>query len=185
MLGMARRVTMRKRGLVVIEGVPGVGKRQVAQALAERLHGRLLLDEAEDNPFLADPKADALCTQLFFLSTRTRAQRLFLQEDLFSPWTFADFFLPRDLMYARRTLRDAELDLYLDLYPALSRGAGRPDLLVWLDAGPGDDPGLFEAYRELMADDHGCPMLRVDPASLTEEAGLRELVQAILRGETP
>ena len=61
---------------IVIEGPIGVGKTTLARRLAERFGSDLLLEGAEENPFLDrfyhDPRSVALQTQLFFLFQRAQ-----------------------------------------------------------------------------------------------------------------
>ncbi|MBW2106583.1 MAG: deoxynucleoside kinase, partial [Deltaproteobacteria bacterium] len=65
---------MFEKNYIVVEGPLGVGKTSLALLLAERIHGRTILEDAEDNPFLAsfykDPKRFAFQTQLFFILRR-------------------------------------------------------------------------------------------------------------------
>ena len=60
---------------IVIEGPIGSGKTTLARKLAERFPVNLLLEKAEDNPFLSrfyqDQARFALPTQLFFLFQRS------------------------------------------------------------------------------------------------------------------
>jgi len=61
---------------IVIEGPIGVGKTSLARRLAEDYEGELLLEGAEENPFLErfykNPRHAALPTQLFFLFQRAQ-----------------------------------------------------------------------------------------------------------------
>jgi len=66
---------------IVIEGPIGVGKTSLARRLAEDYEGELLLEGAEENPFLErfykNPRHAALPTQLFFLFQRARQMQAF------------------------------------------------------------------------------------------------------------
>ncbi len=44
---------MERRAYIALEGPIGVGKTTLAQVLARELNARLLLEEGEQNPFLA------------------------------------------------------------------------------------------------------------------------------------
>ena len=73
---------------IVVEGPIGVGKTTLARRLAESFAAELLLEEPEQNPFLArfyeNPRAHALSTQLYFLLQRVRQTQGLRQSDLFS-----------------------------------------------------------------------------------------------------
>jgi len=61
---------------IVVEGPIGVGKTSLARRLAQSLGGQLMLEQADENPFLErfyrNPRAAAFQTQLFFLFQRAR-----------------------------------------------------------------------------------------------------------------
>ena len=65
---------MRNLYYVAIEGTIGVGKTSLAKLISERLGAKLVLEEFQDNPFLADfyedPERHAFQTQLWFLLQR-------------------------------------------------------------------------------------------------------------------
>ena len=123
---------------IAIEGPIGVGKTSLARRLAETLQFELVLEEAEENPFLErfyrDPVANALPTQLHFLFQRARQAQAMRQADLFAGGRIADFLLEKDRIFARLTLPDEEYRLYDQVYQGLALDAPTPDLVVYLQA---------------------------------------------------
>jgi deoxyadenosine/deoxycytidine kinase len=123
---------------VVIEGPIGVGKTSLARRLAEVSGADLVLESAEDNPFLErfyrSPRTGAFPAQLFFLFQRARQMQQLRQSDLFAPVRIADFMLEKDRLFARVTLDDEEYALYEQVYERLTIDAPVPDLVVYLQA---------------------------------------------------
>lgn len=123
---------------LVVEGPIGVGKTSLAQLLAETLGAELLLERAEENPFLErfyrDPRHAALPTQLSFLFQRARQLQQLRQGDIFTPARVADFMLEKDRLFAQLNLDDDEMALYEQVYQHLSLDAPVPDLVVYLQA---------------------------------------------------
>ena len=123
---------------LVVEGPIGVGKTSLAARLAETFDGELLLEKAEDNPFLErfyrDPRHFALPTQLSFLFQRARQLQRLRQGDIFQPTRVADFLLDKDRLFARLNLADDELTLYEQVFQHLTLDAPLPDLVVYLQA---------------------------------------------------
>ncbi|OFZ72456.1 MAG: deoxyadenosine kinase [Betaproteobacteria bacterium RBG_16_64_9] len=123
---------------IVVEGPIGVGKTTLAKRLSERLGAQLMLEQPEQNPFLArfyrDMDRWALPTQLFFLFQRVNQLRDLAQLDLFNRLTVADFLLDKDPLFARLTLSAEELHLYQRIYETLQPQAPRPDLVIYLQA---------------------------------------------------
>ena len=104
---------MNEKRYMVIEGVIGVGKTSLAEILAQRMQGQLVLEHPEENPFLgnfyADPRRYAFQTQLFFLLSRYRQQMELPQPDFFHPILIADYMFAKDKIFAYINLSDAEL----------------------------------------------------------------------------
>jgi deoxyguanosine kinase len=123
---------------IVVEGPVGVGKTTLAKRLAESFGSDVLLEGAEENPFLdrfyQDPRSAALQTQLFFLFQRARQIQDLRQSDLFRPVRVADFILEKDRLFAELTLDEHEFKLYQQVYEHLTIDAPRPDLVVYLQA---------------------------------------------------
>jgi deoxyguanosine kinase len=123
---------------IVIEGPIGVGKTSLARKLADDLDSELLLEQAEDNPFLAsfyrNPRQYALSTQLHFLLQRAQQVQDFRQADLFQGSHIADFMVDKDRLFAQLTLNGDELALYQQIYAHLTLDAPRPDLVIYLQA---------------------------------------------------
>jgi deoxyguanosine kinase len=124
--------------LVVIEGLIGVGKTTLCRILEREWGARLVLEPAEDNPFLAqfygDPARFALPAQLFYLASRYQQQQDIRQADLFAPFTVSDYLYAKDRLFAEMTLEGHELALYDTFARLLPDPPPKPDLVVFLDA---------------------------------------------------
>ena len=122
---------------IAIDGPIGVGKSALAERLAARLDGSMLLEERE-NPFLADFYAGrpgaALQAQLFYLLDRHRQQTAQRQASLFSSVTICDYLFDKDKIFAYLNLDDNELFIYQRLYDLLAADVPAPDLVIYLQA---------------------------------------------------
>jgi deoxyadenosine/deoxycytidine kinase len=125
---------------LAVEGPIGVGKTSLARKLAQVLDAELLLEQPDENPFLArfyeDRRRNALPAQLFFLLARSEQVRQLGQRPLFPAITVADYLLEKDPLFARLNLDDAEYSLYLQLYQGLKPPVTAPDLVIYLQASP-------------------------------------------------
>lgn len=123
---------------IIVEGPIGVGKTSLARRLAATFGSELLLERAEDNPFLErfyqHPRQAALPTQLSFLLQRVRQLGDLRQGDMFRSRLVSDFLLEKDRLFAQLTLDDDELQLYEQVYDQLAVAAPRPDLVIYLQA---------------------------------------------------
>ncbi|MGH9577651.1 MAG: deoxynucleoside kinase, partial [Terriglobales bacterium] len=138
---------------IAVEGPIGAGKTSLARRLASRLAADLVLEQPEDNPFLArfyqDMARYALPTQLFFLFQRARQLEALAQPDMFGRPTVTDFLLEKDPLFARITLSGEEMALYQKIYDAIRPQAPAPDLVVYLQAQPAT---LYERVRRRAAE---------------------------------
>lgn len=123
---------------VVVEGPIGAGKTSLARELGSHLGADLLLEQPEENPFLArfyeDMARYALPAQLNFLFQRVDQLRGLAQVDMFGRPTVSDFLLDKDPLFARLNLTDDEYSLYAKVYAHLKAQTPTPDLVVYLQA---------------------------------------------------
>mgnify|MGYP001820932712 FL=1 len=125
-------------GYIVVEGPIGVGKTSLAKRLAESFETDIMLEGADENPFLErfyqDPRSGALPAQLFFLFQRVRQIEAMRHADMFQPVRVADFLMEKDRLFAELTLGAEELKLYEQVYEHVTVDAPVPDLVVYLQA---------------------------------------------------
>jgi deoxyadenosine/deoxycytidine kinase len=193
---------------VVVEGPIGVGKTSLARRLAKSFDADLVLEQADDNPFLErfyrNPKAGALPAQLFFLFQRARQLEDLLQQDMFAATRVGDYLLDKDRLFARLTLDAEEFGLYEQVYAKLAISAPTPDLVIYLQA-PVDVlmeriarrgiryeqqieraylEKLMEAYARYFHEYSASPLLIVNAAQVdfvSNDAGYEQLVEQVLR----
>jgi deoxyguanosine kinase len=148
---------------IAIEGPIGAGKSSLARRLAAHMGAELMLERADENPYLerfyADAPGYAFQTQVFFLFQRMRQVRDLAQPGMFSQAVVSDFMLAKDALFARMNLSDEEYRLYSQMYAQVSQQLPQPDLVIWLQATPAT---LTQRIRQ-----RGIAMeQRIDPAYL-------------------
>jgi len=123
---------------IVVEGPIGVGKTSLSRRLARSFGSELLLEGADENPFLEryykKPREAALPTQLYFLFQRAKQVQELRQADMFRPVRVADFLMEKDRLFAELTLEEDEFELYEQVYSSMTIDAPEPDLVIYLQA---------------------------------------------------
>lgn len=117
--------------IISVEGNIGAGKTTLASLIAHATGRTLILEQFEQNPFLADfyasPEKYAFHTELFFLAERYEQWR-----QMPSGPVVADYSLAKSLYFAEVTLKGAELDVFNRIYQGLTELVPKPDLTLYL-----------------------------------------------------
>jgi deoxyadenosine/deoxycytidine kinase len=167
---------------IVIEGPIGVGKTSLAKKMAEKLRGEVLLEQPDENPFLAkfykDASRYALPAQLFFLFQRVNQLRSLAQRDFFETLMVSDFLIDKDRLFASITLDEEELKLYRQIYDNQRPHAPTPDLVIYLQAptetliervhkrGIGYEQGISASYLKELSETYSRYFYHYDEAPL-------------------
>lgn len=110
----------------------------MARIIADRLGGRLILEQHDENPFLTDfyrdPARYALSTQLFFLLWRYQQLQELSQQDIFFPHVVSDYTFAKNRIFAYLNLEERELKLYENIHTSMDRNLPRPDLVIYLQS---------------------------------------------------
>lgn len=122
---------------LVIEGNIGAGKTSLATMLAEDTGSRLVLEQFNDNPFLAkfyeDPERYAFQVELSFLSERYQQIKTELgHPDLFGQSVISDYLLAKSFIFSKHNLKDDEMKLFEKLFSIINLQAPKPDLYIYL-----------------------------------------------------
>ena len=123
---------------IAVEGPIGVGKTSFSRILANKLNAKLILENADENPFLSDfyqnPQGFAFITQINFLFLRYEQLRKIFQKDLFHTRTVTDFIFWKDRIFACVNLGEREFALYEKIAHLLVKEVPVPDLVIYLQS---------------------------------------------------
>ncbi|QHT45066.1 deoxynucleoside kinase [Bacillus sp. SB49] len=124
---------------ISVEGPIGVGKTSLSKKLAAQFDFHLLKEIVEENPFLGkfydDIEEWSFQTEMFFLCNRFKQlediERKYLQ--LGKP-VIADYHISKNMIFARRTLREDQFDKYARIFDILTHDMPKPNMVVYLHA---------------------------------------------------
>ena len=126
---------------IVIEGNIGAGKTSLASMISRQFNARLLLERFADNPFLPkfyqDQDRYSFPLELSFLADRYRQLKDEIGSlDIFSPFTVADYYFMKSLVFAATTLEKEEFSLYRQIFYIIHNSLPKPDLYIYLHVEP-------------------------------------------------
>ncbi|MGP4059682.1 deoxynucleoside kinase [Halobacillus litoralis] len=124
---------------ISVEGPIGVGKTSLSKKLASQFGFHLLKEIVEENPFLGkfyDNIGEwSFQTEMFFLCNRVKQlediDRKYLQ---FGKPVVADYHISKNMIFARRTLREDQFDKYSQIFDILTHDMPKPNMVVYLHA---------------------------------------------------
>lgn len=122
---------------IVVEGNIGAGKTTLSKMIAEEYNAKLILEQFADNPFLPkfykEPDKYSFQLELSFLAERyQQLNQELTSRDLFKPFTVADYYFMKSLIFARATLKEDEYNLYRQIFNIIYKSIPKPDLYVYL-----------------------------------------------------
>ncbi len=198
---------------IVIEGNIGAGKTSLATRLSEDYKAKLLLERFADNPFLPkfydNPARYSFPLELSFLADRYQQLKEELGSlDIFSPFTVADYYFMKSLVFASSTLEDEEYKLYRQIFHIIHNSLPKPDLYVYLHVEPEKLlvniesrgrtyeksisekylRGIQESYFTYFKQNPDYPYLIINSGDLdfvNKESDYKKIVNAIFEKEVP
>lgn len=124
---------------IAVEGPIGVGKTSLAKKIASTFDFHLLREIVEENPFLGkfydDIEEWSFQTEMFFLCNRYKQlediEKIFLTKN--EP-VVADYHISKNMIFAKRTLKDRQFEKYAEIYKILTTDMPQPNMMIYLDA---------------------------------------------------
>ncbi|QFT87088.1 Deoxyguanosine kinase [Bacillus sp. THAF10] len=124
---------------ITVEGPIGVGKTSLAKRIAEAFQYQLLKEIVDENPFLGKFYENidewSFQTEMFFLCNRYKQlediDHQHLQKN--TP-VVADYHILKNLIFAKRTLKDKQYEKYMQIYDILTSDMPRPNVIIYLHA---------------------------------------------------
>lgn len=124
---------------ITVEGPIGVGKTSLANLLSTHFHYHLLKEIVEENPFLGkfyeNIEEWSFQTEMFFLCNRFKqlndTQLHYLNKQI--P-VVADYHIMKNLIFAKRSLKEQEWGKYKQVYTILTDDLPKPNMIIYLHA---------------------------------------------------
>ncbi|WP_156317870.1 deoxynucleoside kinase [Bacillus sp. CHD6a] len=130
---------MQATPFITVEGPIGVGKTSLAKKIAEEFQYQLLKEIVDENPFLGKFYENidewSFQTEMFFLCNRYKQLEDIDQHHLKQQKpVVADYHILKNLIFAKRTLKDKQYDKYLKIYDILTEDMPKPNVIIYLNA---------------------------------------------------
>ena len=119
---------------IAVEGNIGAGKTTLANFLAKKFNGDLLLEEFEENEFLKDFYDDnsyALHAEVQFVLDRSKQLLQFHSQP--HNLIFSDYYPLKSLIFSKMNLSSKEFELINELIGSLYKTVPKPDILLFLN----------------------------------------------------
>lgn len=124
---------------ITVEGPIGVGKTSLSKAISETFDYHLLKEIVDENPFLGKFYEDidewSFQTEMFFLCNRYKQLsdiHKYLMEKQHP--VVADYHIFKNLIFAKRTLKQSEYEKYEEIYKILTKDMPVPNMVIYLHA---------------------------------------------------
>lgn len=123
---------------ITVEGPIGVGKTSLSKAVSQTFDYHLLKEIVDENPFLNKFYENidewSFQTEMFFLCNRYK-QLSDIHRTLDEQHAVvADYHIFKNLIFAKRTLKDAEYEKYEAIYKILTADMPKPNMVIYLHA---------------------------------------------------
>lgn len=128
---------MTKVPFIAVEGPIGIGKTSLAKKISTSFDFHLLEEIVDENPFLdkfyENISEWSFQTEMFFLCNRYKqmeeTENNFLKKD--KP-VVADYHIAKNMIFARRTLNDVQLEKYEQIYRILTKDMPLPNMIIYI-----------------------------------------------------
>ncbi len=128
---------MVKVPFIAVEGPIGIGKTSLAKKISTHFDFYLLEEIVDENPFLdkfyENISEWSFQTEMFFLCNRYKqmedTENNFLKKN--KP-VVADYHIAKNMIFARRTLNDEQLEKYEQIYRILTKDMPLPNILIYI-----------------------------------------------------
>ena len=124
---------------ITVEGPIGVGKTSLSKAIAQHYNYHLLKEIVDENPFLGKFYENidewSFQTEMFFLCNRYK-QLTDIKNHIIAAQkpVVADYHIFKNLIFAKRTLKETEYRKYESIYNILTADMPRPNMVIYLHA---------------------------------------------------
>lgn len=128
---------MTKVPFIAVEGPIGIGKTSLAKKISTFFDFHLLEEIVDENPFLdkfyENISEWSFQTEMFFLCNRYKqmeeTENNFLKKN--KP-VVADYHIAKNMIFARRTLNDEQLEKYEQIYRILTKDMPLPNMIIYI-----------------------------------------------------